>query len=305
MKKKIFSLTLCFLLFIIQPITIYADMGPKPSVVIDFEGFQGETYYVTLLSETTNSGPFSIDNTNYTDQDNLPAIDNLDPWQRFSSYKDKDGYYFLNYLDDCSETSQFVWGYYPPPRFKILLYFPKYDKFIVSEDIYERYAFDSYFYVDGNNIDIQSISSTKNTLKAVKNYNYVFELNALFVRIIATIIIEILVALYFGLRSKKQLLIITLVNIFTQTILNILLNILIYYEGPSAYIFNYVVIEILVILIEAVIYSIFLSKNKKLNIVSKRSAFLYVLIAPLYAISANVVSFLIGLYIASILPGSF
>ena len=51
MKKKIFSIVLCFvIILIIMPTTAYADMGPKPSVVIDIKGLDNEKYFVTLLS---------------------------------------------------------------------------------------------------------------------------------------------------------------------------------------------------------------------------------------------------------------
>ena len=50
MKRKVFAFLLCFVLVMAMPITARADMGPKPSVRIEFTGIQGETYYGTLLS---------------------------------------------------------------------------------------------------------------------------------------------------------------------------------------------------------------------------------------------------------------
>ncbi len=292
---KILSFLFCFfLLTILLPITIYADMGPKPSVVIDFEGFEGEKYYVTLLSEEDSTGPYSSNAKIYDNQEDNKDVEYNDPWQKFSSYKDKDGYYFLNYLDDCSDNSRFAWTYYPPSKFKVLLYFPEYDKFLVSEQIYERYAFDSYFYVDAKDKDIQSISSGSNIIKAVKNYDFTFELITLFARIVLTIIIEIVVALCFGLTTKKQLFIIAVTNIFTQTILNVLLNIINYYYGSFAFIFNYIWMEAIVIMIEVITYSIFLNKYRNLKSIKKRTVIIYALLA-------NIISFISGLYVNSII----
>ena len=48
MKRKIFALLLCFVLVMAMPITAHADMGPKPSVRIEFTGIEGETYYGTF-----------------------------------------------------------------------------------------------------------------------------------------------------------------------------------------------------------------------------------------------------------------
>ena len=44
MKRKVFAFLLCFVLVMAMPITARADMGPKPSVRIEFTGIQGETY---------------------------------------------------------------------------------------------------------------------------------------------------------------------------------------------------------------------------------------------------------------------
>jgi hypothetical protein len=298
MKKKMFCMVLCFvIILIIMPTTAYADMGPKPSVVIDFKGFENEKYYVSLLSEVKSTGPHSVltehpDNKRYHKGDKGYEI-----WEKFVSYKDKDGYYFLQYFSDSTVTSQFIWGYYPPPKFKILLYFPEYNKFVVSEEIYERYAFDSYYKVDAKDLDIQSVKPIEN-IKAVRNYFYKWELGSLFARIIATIIIEVLIALLFGFRAKKQLLIIGAVNIVTQSILNILLNVINYKQGSMMFTFNYVWMEALVFIIEAGVYSVFLYKCNSGKSIPKW-------LAPVYALTANAVSFGIGLYIAYLIPGIF
>ena len=125
-----------------MPLTATADTGPKPSVVVSFEGLENEKYYVTLLSESVTTGPHTAydeqaDNADYygDDEDNII-------WQKFVSYKDEDGYYFLQFFDECTETSKFTWGYYPPTKFKLLIYFPEHDSFAVSDEDYERYGFD-------------------------------------------------------------------------------------------------------------------------------------------------------------------
>lgn len=59
MKRKIFALLLCFALVMAMPITAHADMGPKPSVRIEFTDIEGENYYGTLLSKSKSTGPAS------------------------------------------------------------------------------------------------------------------------------------------------------------------------------------------------------------------------------------------------------
>lgn len=299
MIKKIFSiLLLCLvIIFINRPTSVYADMGPKPSVVIDFKGFENEKYYVTLLSQVTSTGPHSVLGEHPNNQRYHSGDENYDIWEKFISYKDEDGYHFLQYFGDCTETSQFKWGYYPPPKFKILLYFPEHDKFAVSEEVYERYAFDSYYKVEAKSLGIQSVTAIEK-IKAVKDYDYIWELISLLARISATITIEILIALLFGFRAKKQLLIIGAVNIVTQSLLNIFLNVINYNQGSMMFVFNYVWMEVLVLIIEAVVYSVFLNKHKSTVSIKKWCI-------PMYAVTANAVSFIIGLFIAYLIPGIF
>lgn len=279
------------------PGTVSADTGPKPSVVVNFKGLENEKYYVTLLSEVVSTGPHSVLAEHPNNQRYHKGDEEYEIWEKFVSYKDKDGYHFLQYFSDCTETSQFVWGYYPPDRFKILIFFPEYDKFVVSEEAYEQYAFDSYYNVDANGLELQSISFIGN-INATRSYDYKWELISLFARIIATITIEILIALLFGFRAKKQLLVIGIVNIITQSILNILLNVINYNQGSMMFVFNYFWMEALVFIIEAKVYSVLLYKYSSTELTKKW-------LTSLYAFTANAVSFVIGLYIAYLLPGMF
>ncbi|MCT4543766.1 MAG: hypothetical protein N4A63_09505 [Vallitalea sp.] len=297
MKKKISFLLLFFtIIFIIMPTTAYADVGPKASVVIDFEGLEGENYYVTLLSNVSSTGPHSVLDETYNNQRYYEEDKEYSIWEKFLSYEDKDGYHFLQYFENCTDTSEFTWGYYPPSKFKILLYFPEQDSFAVSKDVYEKYAFDSYYKVDAKGLKMQS-GVINYSIEAEKNYNYTWEIISLVIRIIATIAIEVLIALLFGYRAKKQLLIILVTNVVTQSVLNILLNIINYHQGSMMFVINYVWKEILVFVIEAFVYSICLHKYG--NGKSKK----WILI--LYALIANAVSFVGGIFIAYLMPGVF
>jgi len=192
---------------------------------------------------------------------------------------------------------RFIWGYYPPSEFKVLLYFPEYDSFTVTKETYTRYAFDSYYEVDMSGQEIQSVLAN-DTIKAVKNYNYTWEVLSLIIRIIATILIEVLIALLFGFRYKNQLFLICAVNIMTQTILNILLNLIDYMNGSFMLLFHYIWMEALVILIEMGVYYVFLKKQSGTVMVIKTRILLFTLMA-------NVASFMIGLLLAQLISGLF
>lgn len=88
-----------------------------------------------------------------------------------------------------------------------------------------------------------------------KNYDYSAEIISLIVRILLTIAVESLIALLFGLRKRDILLLIFAVNSATQITLNLLLNFFNYTSGGFAYILNYILLELLIIIVEAIIFS--------------------------------------------------
>lgn len=289
--KKFLIRFLCFLMitgFLFLPTTVYADFGPKPSVVITFTGLENENYYVTLISQDNSTGPYSHGN---------PYYDWMgEEWvfQKFSEYEVPDGYYFLSYMEDCSDDDTFEWGYYPPNDFKILIYFPDHDTFMELDGEYERYAFDSYFAVDVT----PPATNTADTLATVqKSYDFTGEIVSLIARIICTIIVEILIALAFLYRDKKSLITITIINVVTQIVLNILLNIFNYQSGPWAFIFHYVWMEMVVFGIESFLYCKLLPRTNPQTEKTYHPCW--------YAFVANVVSFVVGMQIAKWIPGIF
>ena len=289
MKRKVFAFLLCFVLVMAMPITARADMGPKPSVRIEFTGIEGETYYGTLLSLRDSTGPASAWDGNPEYARSHPGDEDYDIWLKFVEYQDTDGYYFLQEWWDCSDTNQLNWTYYPPTSFKILLYFPKTDTFYVSP-VYERYAFDSYFTVDLSVCDTDPIM-------AHQSYDYTWEIISLVARIVLTIALELGIALLFGYREKKVLGFLAVVNIITQVILNVALNIVNYRSGSMSFTFSYVLYELLVFAIEAVAYSVLLKKFSSKELKKGR--------AVGYAFVANAASFAFGLWLAHIIPGIF
>ena len=288
MKRKLFAFLMSIILVMSLPVTASADIGPKPSVRIQFTGIQGETYYGTLLSERRSTGPATAWDGYEECRDWKPENEKL-IWEKFIAYEDADGYYFLQEWWDCSKTNQLNWTYYPPTPFKILLYFPETDSFYVS-DIYERYAFDSYFTVVLSDYDSSPIS-------AEKSYDYTWELISLAARIVLTIALELAIALFFGYREKKAFVFLAIVNVITQVVLNVVLNIINYLSGSMGFTFAFVCMEILVFGIEAVTYKVALHRFSEKEKVNRRGV--------TYALVANSASFAIGLWLAHLIPGIF
>ena len=277
------------------PALVYGDMGPKPSVVINFKGLEGMTYYVTLLSEWESTGPYSA----IKDKEELKDyyqeyMGDYEVFLKFVEYRDADGFSFLSYFQECTHTQRFQWTYYPPGTFKILLYFPKTDEFLASERIYDRYAFDSYFTASVSGVELSAVQADAEIMLE-KSYQYGTEILSLIVRILLTIIIELLVALLFGFREKKQFLFLVYVNAATQIVLNGILNIINYWEGWLAFFVFYILLELVVFVAEAVLYSIFLKKLGQKPVPGWKPV--------LYALTANVASFGAGIAIARWLPG--
>lgn len=289
-------------------ITASADMGPKPSVRVFFENMGDELCYGTLLSDRTSTGPSSAwdgvseSSGKYKENEQYSYV-TLDyaTWKAFVEYEDADGYYFLQEGWQVNETKELAWTYHPPYSFKILLYYPETETYVVS-GIYERYAFDSYYTVDMDGINMGSVEyseemSADERIEAYRSYNYRQELLSLAARIIITIVIEMAVALLFGFRKKKQLLVLAVVNIITQIVLNVLLNVINYNSGPWTFVFFYILFEIIVFVLEAGLYCTLLKKVSE----QPKKNWYYVL----YALVANVVSFGAGYIAAQEIPGIF
>lgn len=289
MKRKLSQLIIVFLCMVMLfPIGVNADTGPKPSVRIKFENMGDELCYGTLLAKEESTGPASAWDGK-EENINLSFVDR-DIWEAFVNYEDSDGYYFLQWAWIVNDTKELAWTYYPPNEFKVLLYYPETNTFMVS-DVCKRYAFDTYYTVDMDGIEIGSIKyddnlSSNQRLEAFKSYEFKNEVKALGCRMLITVVVEVLIGLLFKFRNK-ELLYILFINVITQIILNVLLNI---YTGFGYY-FVYLSLELLVFVIEAIFYCL-MFKKKKWHCV-------------LYSVVANVSSFVIGLYLANLFPGIF
>lgn len=307
-KNSILTIIMCIIIIIsLFTVTVNADIGPKASLIINFENMNDELCYGTLLADKSSCGPHCVWNDNEED-----ARHNENPqypyqefdyqiWKAFAEYEDSDGYYFLQIGWNVSESNKIEWIYYPPSSFKILLYYPETQTFAVS-GIYKKYAFDSYYTVDMDGLNIgtveydEKLSNDKrideynSQILAYRSYKYRQEIASFIARIFLTILIETVIAILFGFRKKKQILLLIVVNTFTQLLLNILLNIIYYYSDEWIFIIIYILLEIIIFAIEAVLYCKYM---KKLSDIPRKNRY-YIL----YSLIANTVSFGAGILIA-------
>ena len=304
-RKTFYLMLCCFLLLTLLSVPICADMGPKPSVRITFENMGDQLCYGTLLLVTPSTGPYSAWDGNEERMD-FDRLDNVgiskDLWRAFTYYEDPDGYHFLQEaIWQVNESKQLAWTYYPPDSFKILLYYPETDQYAVS-GICQKYAFDTYYTVDMAGTDMGSVDyneelSGNSRLNAYKSYQWRQEMLSLVARIFITIAIEMGVALLFGFRGKKILLLLAVANVLTQIPLNLLLNLINFRSGSWAFIAGYIGLEFAVFAMEALYYSVALKKLASKD----KPTYFYVI----YAFVANAISFVTGIFVANLLPGIF
>lgn len=344
-KTKFFThafrlVALTFLTFVLlapaflrtEPIKASADTGPKPSVSVTFENMGDELCYGTLLSKTPSTGPARA----WDGTEGGKFYEGADEavWRAFTEFKDEDGFYFLQWFWRTDENKALNWRYYPPQTFKILLYYP--DRatksgaadnsagastrdskttaasgaFCVS-DVLERYAFHSYYFVDMRNVQSETIGTIAK-ISATQGYDYSAEILGFFVRFIITLGVETLLALAFGLRTKRAFLTVLAANGATQVALNILLNVQMHFNNVYGVLPLYFFAELFVFVAEAALYCFIFGKRKNGGVSGSadenggKAAIAYSkkrLI--LYAFTANLISFCIGLPLAILLPAVF
>lgn len=291
-KAILRRMPLVLLLMVLLGTYAFADFGPKPSVVVEFEGAENREYYVTLVAkENKLGGPYY----RMTAED-APEIEDTTVWNRFLSYEDPDGLVFAGGIQKLTGDGAYDWSYYPPEEFRILVYFPDTDSFVTSEEILEQYAFDSYYQVDFD--DATSEAGSTVTVPVARKYNLLWQVTAFLLRLAVTVAIESMLAVLFGFAAKRQLLLILAVNCITQ----LAMNLLILTQGSAhmfwLYVLQYALAELGVMLAEGLVYYLALPKLADPNDTRKKH--------PIwYAVVGNLSSFVLGYFLSNWFPMLF
>ena len=288
MRRKLLAFLLCAALLYAMPVTVFADVGPKPSVRVTFQNLPEGPVYGTLLSKTRSTGPASAWDGDPEHAYIQPGAEDSSVWQAFVDYHDPDGYYFLQWYWDCA-AEPLEWTYYPPSDFKILLYFPESGTFAGSQ-ICQRYAFDSYFN-----------ATLKNGVLTAKVNNQVqlTEVWGLLCRMALTVAVELLIGLLFWPWEKDVFRLLIWVNIFTQLLLNLALNVYANFHGTGLFSLApfYFLLEIAVMVIETRAY------NKRMP--DAVGGEIPMGKALGYSMVANIASFALGLVLVRQMPWMF
>lgn len=279
MKKRFISVFLTLLLLIpMLALTVHADMGPKPSTAITVHGGGGERMVLTLLGEDGQWGPHSLVEPDAEPEDWMVSNKiQEEAWYAFRDYQDPDGFYFWGEIFENSVG----WNYWPPEVFKVAVYYPDCDVLWVSEESFERYAFQSEYRLILPAVGENARSGILD-MDLKKETDAAEELFGLLVRIALTIVIELAMARVFGFDSRNQRRLILRVNLVTQLGLNGLLWLWYFFDGPLMAILRLFLAELAVLIAELIIYLRRLREDER----AVRTI--------LYTICANLVSVWIG-----------
>lgn len=213
---------------------------------------------------------------------------------------DPEGFYLLDFAEDCSD-GELSWTYYPPHTYQIALWFPEEDALAVSA-VYHRYAFDSYYRLDLSGLELTPGGIVElEAARLQRDYPYGASLLALAGRVALTLGAELLLALAFGLRTGRALRWVAGVNLATQLGLNLALEVFTYCNGALAGVMAilalpvYLAAEVAVTLVELRIYRRKLTGERGLS--GRR--------ITAYTWTANLCSFLAGVLLSFQLPTLF
>jgi len=281
--KHIKLLFCCLLITLSMPLTVYADMGPKPDLTIDFSGIQ-EPCVVTVLSTVKSYGPNQPMQIAW-----MPWWEEREPeiakeiYQKFIdetkelNQNREEQLYFWGVLE---QKSPYRFGYYPPETFYVLVYFPETDSFLLSEESYTRTAFHTELMITVENGKL--LFNARQPLYGIMK-NIVIDWTAVR-RVILTVLAEIVIGLYFMKYNRRSLTVVVLANILTQIFLNLIVWMRYYVlnNSVSTYFPLLIVAEILIFVFEGFIYS------RKIPREELQKPYLY-------ALTANAVTFWMGL----------
>ena len=265
--------------------TVHADMGPKQSIKVYLKNLPSEPYYVALLMP----GKLPPDPYSRYRYVKIPEEDEIVKDILFNY--EEDGFVLFSYgggstsiesSDKIKDTNTISYGYMVPSTFKVIVV-TKSGEVTVSNEITAR-AFHSECEYD----------YSKNTLTEV-NYASNFSKNLAIESFFfcgATLFIEGIVLLCFGLFRKKNLLRFFIANLITQTLLYGF-NVTCWLIDPlrKSYLLFWLAVEALITVIELFIYLKKLVRKDGTFSVKRNIA---------YAITANFISAFIDIPIVFI-----
>ncbi len=285
-KRIVLSIFLMMTAFLMSSFPSHADIGPKPSISLEIKNAPND-YYVGLLVDRDGY----INNLEPDDElnvDELKAFETLtgyeeDGWRLFTDNPVTSVYFKSN------DEHKYDFTYMVPSTFKIIVV--SYDGQVYVSNEIKREKFNAEC-----TYDIESGELKENVLAGAGGY-------VLFAVIcyLATIILEGLALLIFGLFNKKNIPCFIGANTITQLFLNAVIIYLHYHGGQLFMIFVVPVAEILIMIIEGLIYrKRLVNKNDEVN---TKKNFFFGIFANIFSIAMGLILLVLGLKIAGFIAG--
>ncbi|MBI9009080.1 MAG: hypothetical protein JEZ05_03535 [Tenericutes bacterium] len=299
-QKNILIIFLFTLISFLSITVVKANSGPPTNVRIEVINYEVDFNFDLLIHKESSLSQEEINEAlnwidegdysfNYSDTEFLIYMASYQDSEGFVSnllYGDVDYYYANDYGDERGFFAQMYLNV--PKEFKVLLYTD--EENIITSELITMSQFDYRLTLDLTGVDM---SSNQDNVGVVSGYigNPWFNFTTWFnfiLRLILTLVIELGVLYLFGYRKKTTYVFITLMNIVSQGVLNIVL-ISVFYNNPSegyAFIGTFIIGEFFVFILELIIVSIFVKEYRLFRRMS-------------YSLCANAASLVIGLLLAS------
>ncbi len=273
MKKYwlILLLLLCCALAI--PAKANADVGPKPSLKVIVKNPPKCEYYLDLLVDYESKYSYENvkrDEVKYPDMYDMLKNYRGNGWRPALVTGTKVP--LFGNLEGIRKGEEMVHEFSyvgVPDKFKVIIVTEDKD-IIVSKNAVERKTFRSTAYFDCNT---RRLSQDSVVLAYIVQF---------IVTCTATLIIEGLVLILFGFNIKQNWKPFLLINVFTQLMFTASVFKVMYTSGVIAALLTYVPFELLILAVEATLFSKYLVQHSK----QRRIA---------YAITANIISFVLGI----------
>lgn len=270
MKKILIWLLMLLSLFSFTHM-VYADTGPKPKLEVIASNMPDELCYMDLLIDYPVDNVYSnIDKIDGYDMEMINVLKkyNKNGWRSAMVTGTNVPMFGDIKCNIMNGKCNVEYGYVGlPDRFKIIVV-TKSHQIVVSNQI-ERKAFSSKVYFDFQ------------TGKAYEDLEIPLYIKQFIETFVLTLVIEGIILLLFGFSIKKNYKLFLTINLITQLLLLCVVGIFMINKGTIYAFISYLLFEVVILIIETILFSRYLCEH---NICRRR----------LYAVVANLISFLVG-----------
>lgn len=258
-------------------LTVSADCTPKPSLTIYVRNEPEEKYIIDLLikKDSIRSDPFFQNDSNdvesslneekysllnsYREEGWIPTINTVRLYRKFDGYA---------YQNNNKLACYYFSGNFVPNTFRIII-ITESGK-VTATDIIETKAMDSTVYYDYSTGSVEQPDL------------WIAYLVEFLLTCLPTLLIEGAILLLFGYKLKNNWKPFLLINVLTQLILLFTVGMVLIKHGTFSAVFVQIPLELIIILIESMLYRRYLSGHSKSRAIA-------------YGVAANLISWLLGL----------